>query len=234
MAAIPYEEIVNLAGGLIGSTIGAIATLAPTQYDKARKKRIQTLEGLRDSGELGLSDAQLAEIEVLSNLGSAGAEKEFYSRQADVLRTSETTPQAIRLGQQAALESLRAQRSEASRAVMGAERQAEAEQLGELTNLQAEEKARQDEKKAAVAKFLSAGLISAGQATNNIIAENRLRGNDASNSYATPNPNTDANTNATRELLRKQGYSEDAINRMLGALGQAAPTSTSRTCTNVY
>jgi len=220
-----YAEAAQIIGGILSATTDAIITLAPTKYDKARKKRINTLQDMMESGQLGMTESQLDEIQNISQLGTAAAEKEFYGRQADVLRTAETTPQAVRLGQQAAQEALRAQRSELNRQVLAAERQAELQQIAELQALQEEQRAREEEKKAAVAKFLSAGLISTGKAVEASERNKQLLGTNQevtlANQLANQNSqNAQKATLAMKQFLNREP-TDDELERYLRYMATA-------------
>jgi len=194
-----YSELVNIIGGVLGSSTSAIATLVPTKYDKARKARIAEMEQMLKSGKLGLTEGQMNEIASLSSIGLAAQEKEFFDRQADVLRTSDTNPTAIRLSQQSAQEALRAQRSEMSRQVLAAEREAEAVQQAELAQLQLEQKARQKERIDAAASLFSLGFAGASDIASSVERNQQLLGNKG----AQVNPN-DMTADQQREYNMSQ------------------------------
>lgn len=157
-------ETVNLVGGVVSGLTDFITTAVPTKLDKMRKQRIQELQAQFEAGTLGLTAAQLQEIEVLGAGGIQATQKEFFQRQADLMRGMDTAPSTLVLQSQAQAEALRRQESELQRQIFTAERQAEQAQLQELSGLKAEQRARNKEIGEAAKSFLSLGLATGGKA----------------------------------------------------------------------
>lgn len=157
-------ETVNLVGGVVTGLFDFISTAIPTQLDKQRKSRIKELQAQFEAGTLGLTPSQQQEIETLGAGGIQATQKEFFQRQADLMRGTETAPSTLVLQSQAQAEALRRQESELQRQLLAAERQAEQAQLQELAGLKAEQRARNKEIAQAASNFLSLGLATGGKA----------------------------------------------------------------------
>ncbi len=200
------SEYTAIVGNVLNGLFDMILTAVPTAYDKARKVRMKDLTARRDAGELGLTESQLQEIEMLGAGGIQAAQKEFFNRQADILRTSEpNSASSLQLGQQAAAEALRKQRSELQREVLSTERQAEGQQLQELAQLKAEQKQRDAEIKKSVGNFMSLGLVSGQKAVETSERNKQLLGTEGT--YGTPA--------SIEETLRAKGLNDDQIKKIL-------------------
>lgn len=160
------SETVNLVSGVITGLADFIATAIPTRLDTMRKQRIKELQASFEAGNLGLTTSQQQEIETLGAGGIQATQKEFFQRQADISRVGPTSPTGLALAAQAQAEGLRRQESELQRALLAAERGAEAAQLAELQTLKAEQRARNEEIKGAATKFLSLGLATGAKAAD--------------------------------------------------------------------
>ena len=205
-------ETVNLVAGVLNGLTDFISTAIPTKLDKQRKARIKELTERKSAGELGLTPAQLQELQVLSMGGVQAAEKEFYSRQADALRTAQsTTPGQFQIGQVAQAESLRRQRSELDRQILAADRQRESEQLQELEQLKADQRARNKQIGESAKSFVTLGLMSGSQAATQQEQRQQVLGNTGT--YTAPTAMTDAQL---VQALKDRGLSDEQIKSMLG------------------
>jgi len=164
-------EIVNLVGGAVTGLFDFIATAIPTKLDKMRKARIKELQAQFEAGTLGLTPSQLQEIETLGAGGIQATQKEFFQRQADIMRGTSGGVAQLALASQAQAEGLRRQESELQKQLFAAERQAEQAQLGELSGLKEEQRQRNKEIRDSAIKFLTLGLASGAKGVD--IAEQR-------------------------------------------------------------
>ena len=165
------SETVNLIGGAVTGLFDFIATAIPTKLDKMRKQRIKELQAQFEAGTLGLTPSQQQEIETLGAGGIQATQKEFFQRQADIMRGTGGGVAQLALASQAQAEGLRRQESELQKSLFAAERQAEQAQLGELSGLKAEQRARNKEIQQAASNFLSLGLATGAKGAD--IAEQR-------------------------------------------------------------
>lgn len=171
------SQYTEIAGGILNGLFDMIITAVPTKYDKARKKRIGELTDRKESGDLGMTESQLQEIQTLAQAGIQSAQKEFFNRQSDVLRTAEPqSATALAIQQQAAREALRTQQSELNKEILQTERKTEADQLNELNALNAEQRARNEQIKKSVGSFLSLGLAGGAKAVDTRDATKTITG----------------------------------------------------------
>jgi len=171
------SQYTEIAGSILNGLFDMIITAVPTKYDKARKKRIGELTDRKESGDLGMTDSQLQEIQTLAQAGIQSAQKEFFSRQSDILRTAEPqSATALAIQQQAAREALRTQQSELNKEILQTERKTEVDQLNELNTLNAEQRARNEQIKKSVGSFLSLGLAGGAKAVDTRDATKTITG----------------------------------------------------------
>lgn len=213
------SEYTQLIGGVLNGLTDFIATAIPTKYDKARKKRIQELTGMKSTGELGLTPSQLQEIETLGAGGIQATQKEFYQRSADTQRTSETqSPNQLAIAQAAQAESLRRQQSEMDRQILASDRQREAEQLSELGTLNAEQRARNKQIAESAKSFMTLGLMSGSKAVDVGERNKQLLGNTTTApAVATPTGSPADMWESRANELRALGWTEDMVTARLGA-----------------
>ncbi len=207
------SETVNLVGGVLNGLTDFISEVIPTRLDKQRKKRIGELEARKNEGSLGLTPSQLQEIQMLSQGGIAAQQKEFYQRQADINRTqAATSPGMYQIGQVAQDESLRRQQSEIDRQILAADRQREQEQLQELDQLRADERARNKRIGESAKSFASLGLMAGSQAATQ--AEDRQRTFGNTGTY-TGEPVAQQPASNVAAELKALGYSDEEIAQIM-------------------
>jgi len=208
-------ETVNLVSGILNGLTDFISTAIPTKLDKQRKARIQELTERKSAGELGLTPSQLQEIQVLSQGGLQAVQKEFYQRQADTLRTApSTSPGMFQIGQVAQDESLRRQQSELDRQILAADRARETEQLQELTQLKADQRARNKQIAESAKNFIGLGLMGTSQAATQ--AEQRQSTFGNTGTYTGTNPTL--NEDEIRAALKAKGKTDEQIDAIIESM----------------
>jgi len=209
-------ETVNLVGGILNGLTDFIVTAIPTKLDKQRKQRIKELTELKSAGELGLTPSQLQEIQVLSQGGIQSAQKEFYQRQADTLRTwDSTSPGMFQVGQVAQDESIRRQQSELDRQILAADRQREQEQLKEVEQLKADQRARNKQIGESAKSFVTLGLMSGSQAATQAEDRQQTFGNTGIYTGTNPAPQSVIDEAALTASLKAKGKTEEQIKEIL-------------------